>query len=286
MPADSASHARPALRILWDVALFRLRRLEMANLFAALAIMLALRLPWPEVALRLGFGLLLNLLAYLTNDYFDVDQDLRSPGRDPRKARFLRAHMGTAARLQWGLAALLAVVALLWSPDLLLPLALGAGVCWLYSWRLKRTPYLDVLAMITWGAAMPLVGCPLDSRLGWVLLGQLALLSACFESIQIIRDHDEDVAAGVRTTAVRLGVGPTRLLLRLLMVASAAYAAALLHRFIGPAMLLALALPLRRRLAGRYWNQVRMVMGLVWLAITGWIYWTGSPAGWLRIPGR
>ncbi|MBW2276468.1 MAG: hypothetical protein JRF63_03185, partial [Deltaproteobacteria bacterium] len=69
-------------RILLAVAVYRLRKLEMANMFAAGAIMFALRLGWDDIAVRLGFGLLLNLLAYLTNDYCDVNQDLTSPNKD------------------------------------------------------------------------------------------------------------------------------------------------------------------------------------------------------------
>ena len=40
-------------------------------MFAAASIVLALRLPLEEVIVRCGFGLLLNLLAYLTNDCYD-----------------------------------------------------------------------------------------------------------------------------------------------------------------------------------------------------------------------
>ena len=62
-----------ALRILFDVVVFRLRRLEMANLAGAVSVMLALRLPVSDVVLRTGFALLLNVLAYLTNDYYDLE---------------------------------------------------------------------------------------------------------------------------------------------------------------------------------------------------------------------
>ncbi len=177
-----------ALKIIVNVAVFRLKKLEMANMFAAVAIMLALRLDWDDMALRFGFGLLLNLLAYLTNDYCDVDQDLASPNKNTKSVRFLKEHMGAALGAQIGLAVVLAGIAIWWSPGLLVALVAGAGICWVYSWKLKRLPYVDVLAMITWGAAMPLVGVPLDSALGWILLGQLALFSACFESIQVIRE--------------------------------------------------------------------------------------------------
>jgi 4-hydroxybenzoate polyprenyltransferase len=271
----------PVLKILADVAIFRLRKLEMANLFSAVAIMLALGLGWIDMGVRFGFGLLLNLLAYLTNDYFDVDQDLESPNKDHAKTRYLKDHMTAALGAQIGLAVFLALAALAWSPGLLAALVLGAGVCWIYSWKLKRIPYVDVLAMIVWGVAMPMVGLPLDRALGLLLVGQLALFSACFESIQVIRDHDEDLAEGVRTTAVRLGIPATRVLLRAFMVVSAAYAALFLHRWLGLALLACLFLPLDPKRAAVYWTRQRLIMGIVWLALIGWIWWVGGGDGWI-----
>ena len=81
------------LKILIDVAVFRLKKLEMANMFAAVTIMCAISLPVKEVAIRFTYGLFLNLLAYLTNDYYDVDQDLASPNKDHKKARYLKEHL-------------------------------------------------------------------------------------------------------------------------------------------------------------------------------------------------
>ncbi len=270
-----------AFRILAGVALFRLKKMEMANMFAAAAIMFALRLSWLDMGIRFGFGILLNLLAYLTNDYYDVDQDLSSPNKDHAKARYLKDHMGAALGAQIGLAIFLAVIAWAWSPGLLVALTAGAGICWIYSYKLKRLPYVDVIAMISWGVAMPLVGFPLDATLGWILVGQLALFSACFESIQVIRDHDEDVTSGVKTTAVRLGVPATKIMLRGFMVLSAAYATLLINRWIGLALLASLAIPLKKETADVFWNKQRVIMGTVWLAMIGWIFWYGSSNGWL-----
>lgn len=269
------------LKILVEVAVFRLKKLEMANIFAAVAIMFALHLALTDMAFRFVYGLFINLLAYLTNDFYDVDQDLSSPNKDHTKARYLKDHMREAVIAQVGLAVVLGVVGLIWNPGVVVALVAGAGTCWLYSWKLKRIPYADVLAMIVWGVSMPLIGFPLDSVLGWCLVGQLALFSACFESIQIVRDYDEDVRSGVRTTAVRMGVRGTMILLRLFMGLSAAYAVLVLNAWFGLALLVTLILPFNREKADAYWNQVRVVMGLVWLAMIGWIYWYGSSTGLL-----
>ncbi|MCP4675884.1 MAG: UbiA family prenyltransferase [Deltaproteobacteria bacterium] len=270
-----------AFKILLDVAIFRLKKLEMANMFAAVAIMFAIHLPLVDIAVRFGFGILLNLLAYLTNDYYDVDQDLASPNKDHKKAAFLKEHMRAAVFAQIALAVFLAVMGYLWSPGLVVALIAGGGICWVYSWKLKRYPYVDVLAMISWGVAMPLIGFPLDNLLGWCLVAQLALFSACFESIQIVRDHDEDVRSGVRTTAVRLGVKPTMILLRLFMILSVAYAVLVLNRWFGLALAVAMLIPFNKDKTHIYWNKVRLTMGLVWLAMIGWIWWYGYTTGFL-----
>jgi 4-hydroxybenzoate polyprenyltransferase len=266
-----------ALKIVADVLWFRLRRLEMANLAAALAIMIALGLPLEELAVRGAFVAILNLLAYLINDVVDLEHDLAA-GRAPEKTRFLAEHRRAALSAELALAGVLVLIALVWSPWLLVPGALGAGICWLYTSRLKRVPYADVVAMALWGAAMPLAAIPPDSALGWALIGQLALFSGCFELIQVLRDREADAAFGVRTTAVALGSERTLLLLRFAMLLSAAYAVALLHRFFGVALLAALALP-----AGvdveRYWHRVRFVFGLVWLALIAGIALDGASAG-------
>ena len=59
----------PAIKVLWDVVAFRLRKLEMANLAGAVAIMLVLRLPLPDMAVRALFAGLLNILVYLNTEW-------------------------------------------------------------------------------------------------------------------------------------------------------------------------------------------------------------------------
>ena len=271
-------HIEAAGRIVLEVAVYRLRRLEMANIAGAAAIALALQLPPGECALRLGFAFGLNLLVYLNNDYLDLAADLRAPGRDDPKTRVLRDHRAAGVTAQMGLLALLLLVCGL-RPDLLLPLVLGGGVCWAYSARLKATPFADVAAMIVWGVAMPLCGSPPESALGWALAGWLGLFSGVFESLQVIRDHDDDAAAGVRTTAVALGVTRTMVLARVLLGASAVYGALVVSPWLAALPAAAILVPLARARVGRTWNQIRLVLGLAFLGAIAWVWWTGATAG-------
>ena len=264
------------LEIVLDVARYRLRRLEMANLVAAVAIMLALRLPVAELAVRFAFGVLLNLFVYLNNDYFDRDDDAGAVGRDADKNAYLRAHRGAAARAQLGLAGVLVGFALVWDAGLLRALVLGGGICVAYSASLKHHPGFDVLAMIAWGAAMPLVGVPPGAADGWALVGQLALFSGVFESIQVLRDREVDMQAGIRTTAVALGAARTRVLVRLLLVSAAIYTAAAFHPVLAALPLMAVALPIPSQDLGAYWNRVRMLLGLTFVAECALVFARGG----------
>jgi 4-hydroxybenzoate polyprenyltransferase len=129
--------------------------------------------------------------------------------------------------------------------------------------------------MIVWGAAMPLVGLAPGHPEGWLLLGLLGLFSGVFESIQVIRDHDEDAAAQVRTTAVVLGVARARVLVRGLMVVAAIYVAVAFSPWIAVLPVLAVLIPIELDRLDRYWNRVRIVLGVTMLIATA-IVWFGG----------
>jgi len=264
------------LKIATDVAWYRLQRFEMANLGAAGVIAVALALPWGDIAVRLSFGALLNLLVYLNNDYLDMAEDAASPTKDAAKTRFLLEHRGAALRAQLGMVAVLAVVAWLWGGGLVWPLLFGGGVCWAYSAVLKRRPFVDVLAMMVWGVAMPWVAVPPGSEAGWALLLQLGLFSGVFETIQVMRDHDEDRDTGVRTTAVVLGLARTRWVLRGLVFVAGLYAAVQFGWWLGLLPWSVLLIPIPSRDLSAYWNRVRLRLGVTLLIECALVYFGAS----------
>jgi 4-hydroxybenzoate polyprenyltransferase len=261
------------LRIIENVVVYRLRRLEMANLAAAASIAIVLRLPWFDVLARVGFAFLLNILVYLNNDYVDVELDLRSADRDRVKARFLAHHRRAALEAQWWLVAGLAAFAAAYDVGLFVPLIAGGGVCIWYSARLKHQPFLDILAMMVWGVTMPLVGSPIDNADGWALALQLGLFSGVFESIQVMRDADEDAQGGLRTTGVVLGKERTLWLARVLMVGCTMYALLVILQPVAAAVsVLALVLPFANDRIARYWTRVKLIYGVAWLLICGTVF--------------
>jgi 4-hydroxybenzoate polyprenyltransferase len=267
------------LKIVAAAVAFRIRKLEMANLAAATSIAMALHLPFTEVVFRTLFAFVLNALVYLNNDYLDVADDLQSTNKDATKTKFLAEHMDSALAAQWGLGILLAVGALLYDPGMLAPLIFGGGVCIWYSIDLKRRPFTDIPAMAVWGVAMPACGFPWHSALGWCMAIQLGLFSGVFESIQVMRDADEDAAEGVRTTGVVLGKAKTLLLARVLMVACSGYAALVLHPIAAVISAAALVVPFDPNRIARYWTLVKLIYGITWLFICGWVYFARHGSG-------
>lgn len=264
-----------ALRILFDVAVFRLRRLEMANIGAAVAVAVACRASAAEVCARLAFAFVLNLFVYLNNDWFDLEEDLASPNKDQVKNTFLAAHRGEARLAQFGLVGLLAAFATFWGGGLWWPLVVGGGVCVAYSAALKRHPGIDIVAMILWGAAMPTVGLLPGHPEAWPLIAQLALFSGAFESIQVLRDREDDAKAGVRTTAVVLGETRTRALVRLMLALSAVYAALAFEWWLAVAPALAALAPMRSDRVVDDWHRTRVLLGLTFFAEVALVYMRG-----------
>jgi 4-hydroxybenzoate polyprenyltransferase len=273
-----------AWRIVADTAIYRIRKREAGNLVTSMTLAVALALPWLDVAWRFGFGLLLNLFVYVLNDCYDVALDLDAPGRAHARTRFLAEHRRAGWAAVAVVAAVVAAVGAWHGLGLFLAFASTLIVVGAYSIRLKQTPVADVLAMGGWGVTMALVGFPLDSRPGWWLAGLLGLLCMVTEVVQVIRDEPSDRAAGVRTTAVVLGPAAAAWLGRLLIASSAAYAALLLHRWLGLALLAGVCVPLTPARAARSWDLLRLLFGLVWLAILFFFRSGGALDGWIGLP--
>ena len=270
-----------ALRIVASVVAYRIRKLEMANLAGAGSIAVALHLPILDVAFRTLFAFILNALVYLNNDYIDIQIDLNSADKDAEKSRYLADNRTAALYAQWILVAVLAVAALLYDTGLFVPLIAGGGICWWYSAVLKHRPFWDIVAMIIWGATMPLCGTPVTHPVGLWMALQLGLFSGVFETIQVIRDADEDAEEGVRTTGVVLGKARSLWLARSLMVASSLYCALFMQPWAAVITVLALVLPFTPDNIERYWTRVKLTYGFAWLAICAWVFFQGHRAGLL-----
>ena len=267
--------------ILFDVAYYRLKKMEMANLIASAAIMLTVQASMFDFSIRMLFGLLLNILIYMHNDYCDIEQDLKTPKKKYKRVAFLYEHLDIAYYVQLALLAILILIGFFYDPSLLVALVLGGGICWLYSQYFKNMPYYDIAAMVLAGAFLPLIAFQLNLRIGWVLVIQLALFAGSFEAIQILRDYQEDKESNIITTAVLLGKNSTRMLVYFITTASSFYAYLVLSQTFGLLLLASLFIPFNEKKLSFFWNLIRLCYGITWIAILVEIYLNSATQGLL-----
>ena len=253
------------LRIIAETLWYRVRRREANNFLTTLSLMAALKLPLPDMLYRGGFALLLNIYAYLINDYCDAEIDLASTDKDRKKTVFLMEHRKAAGAALFSLALVLGISGILHSPLLFICFLANTVVVYNYSVRFKRMPYLDVITMIVCGITMSLPAISPNSQIAYKYFVVLGLICAAFEVVQVIRDEPEDRLAGVCTTAVRLGPFRARLIFVFLVLSVTVYSYFLIHSLAGLIFLLAPAVPLSSKNASRSWDILRLTFGSAWL---------------------
>ncbi|MFH1131931.1 MAG: UbiA family prenyltransferase [Pseudomonadota bacterium] len=270
------SPPQTAARIIWESFSYRIRMREVNNLAVILSMMLAFRIALGDAFYRAIFALLLNMYAYLINDYYDVAIDLESPQKDQEKVRFLASNQRAAKHALWCLGAILAVGAaihfLFWGVWLLaVAFVCSTVVVVLYSAWLKRIPIADLVVMAFAGASGTIIGIQ-NRPLGWQLLGLLSLLCCGYQAIQVIRDEPTDRERGVRTTAVFLGAKRTVWVFRAIMLFSAAYCWGIVGSYLGLVLLVTVVIPMKSKNASKVWDAVRVVSGTVWLGIMAQVF--------------
>ena len=253
------------LRIIAETLWYRVRRREANNFLTTLSLTAALKLTWPDILYRGIFALILNIYVYLINDYCDVEIDISSADKDRGKTVFLMEHRKAAKAALFFLALVLGIAGILHSPLLFICFLANTVVVYSYSAWFKRMPYLDVIAMVVCGVTMSLAAVPNNSAIAYRYLVVLGLICAAFEVVQIIRDEPEDRLAGIRTTAVRLGLIRARLIFVFLTLSAAAYAYFLINSLAGLLFLPAAAIPLSSKNASRSWDILRLIFGAAWL---------------------
>jgi 4-hydroxybenzoate polyprenyltransferase len=155
-----------------------------------------------------------NLLIYGVNDVFDQETD----AKNPRKGTLEGARIASSeASLIWR-GVLLSnapfVVYFFWTfpGGAVLWMLLYAGIFLGYSvppLRFKARPYLDSLSNAAYAFPLVFVPLALGSSPVWPAAIGLMAWSAAKHTFDAVQDLEEDRAAGITTTAVRLGVRGT-----------------------------------------------------------------------------
>lgn len=276
-----------AAKIVWNSTIYRIKKREMANLVGSISIMAGLHYSTGEIMIRGIFAMLLNMAVYLVNDLIDVEIDLHGGKRQKRKVILLKENKKSALAAIIIIALILFIFCIAYNLSLFIPLAGGIGICWLYSAYTKNIPFVDVISMTIWAVAMVSTGVKLHSINGWLLAFQLGLYSSCFEMIQTMRDVNEDSRACIKTTAVFLGPKRSKLLLSILMLSASIYCYLFINKILSIISMFAIIIPLPENSTNpdsmqKYWNKIKAIYGLLWLAIIITVWHGRAPAGLLN----
>lgn len=173
----------------------------------------------PAVALAALVVALVVSFGFVINDYADYDLD-----RATKPTRPLPAGLFTpAAALQ--IASAVALVALTVAtalpPTLMLVACGNVALTTAYAFLLKRTVLLGNVAMALLNSSVVLFGALAAAEITvivWVVATVSLLYTLAQEVLYTVDDRQGDAAAGILTTAVFFGVGPSLLLVRALLL--------------------------------------------------------------------
>jgi 4-hydroxybenzoate polyprenyltransferase len=250
------------------------------HLLSSILVLLFFYSSWTNITVRITVVLLVILFVYLNNDYYDVDNDLLTTNNPDRKT-FLLDHLNESLGLQAICVGFALVIAGTYEVGLLLGSLASLSLGWIYSAYAKDIPFFDIVTFAGWGGSILLLSFPVVRLLGWILVGQLVLLTAVSQTIQVLRDQSDDRKASLQTTAVTLGSETTYWLAQLLITASALYGIGFLHQYFGALMVLPLAISFSPDTVNRYWLTVRAVLGIGWVSMLFWVLTYGETFGLL-----
>jgi 4-hydroxybenzoate polyprenyltransferase len=167
---------------------------------------------WGALPILLWLTLPFNLLIYGVNDVFDQETDAKNPRKGSLEgARIDRSEVPLLVLCVIFTNALFLIYALLLVPFSATAWMLLYALLFLgYSVppaRFKARPYLDSLSNVAYAFPLVFVPLALGEEFLWPAALGLMAWSAAKHTFDAVQDVDEDLRAGITTTAVRLGPG-------------------------------------------------------------------------------
>ncbi|WP_270242148.1 UbiA family prenyltransferase [Kocuria marina] len=165
---------------------------------------------WEALPLLLWLTLPFNLLIYGVNDVFDQDTD----ALNPRKGSLEGARIGAGeVRTIWAWVLITNVPFVVWFTFTLPPAALAWFAVYVLVFlfysapplRFKARPWLDSLSNAAYALPLVFMAYALDRTPVWPAAVGLMAWSVAKHAFDAVQDIEEDRAAAITTTAVRLG---------------------------------------------------------------------------------
>ena len=266
MTTEKQSTVSVCLRLLRDTAKDRLVRLEANTILGNFLLLIAFHFSFADFLVRMGVTLYLNLLGYFINDFIDIEVDLASKDKDQSKALFIKEHKKTALALILCMSTCLVTATLFYSQSVCFAVIMLLFIVTIYTDSFKNKAFWDVIFIGLWGLALSWIAIPDFSWQGIKLIVLLFMFGCSFETVQTLKDYEEDRKFGLTTTPIVIGVQKTFLVLRILYVTSALYAIFVLKEITGIFILVPLFFSTTQNMA-TYWTKLKIVWGIVWLVI-------------------
>ena len=258
-------------KLLADTAKDRILRLEANTILGNFLLLIAFHFGPLDFLIRMIVTLYINLLGYFINDYIDVEVDLASKDKDHTKALFIKQNQKTALSLIYFMCTVLIGFTFFYSASVCFAVVMLLLIVTVYTKYYKNTAFLDVLFIGLWGLALSWIAIPDFSLYGIKLILLLFIFGCCFETVQTVKDYEEDKKFGLTTTPVRIGLSNTFHLLRGLYILAAVYSVLVLREIAGLLMVLPLFFSSSQK-PGVYWTKLKIVCGIIWLTIMIRVY--------------
>lgn len=258
-------------RLLADTARDRIVRLEANTILGNLLLLIAFHFSALDFIIRMAVTLYINVLGYFINDYIDVDVDLANKDKDSSKALFIKEHKKTALALILYMSAAVIIATMFYSTSVCLAVVMLLLIVTIYTDSLKNTAYWDIIFIGLWGLALSWIAIPDFSWQGTQLILLLFLFGCSFETVQTLKDYEEDKKFGLTTTPIAIGVPGTLRVLRALYVVSALYALFVLREPVGILLFIPLLFSTTQSMSV-YWTKLKVTCGIVWLVIMVRLY--------------
>ena len=265
-------------KLLADTAKDRLVRLEANTILGNFLLLIAFHFSFTDFIIRMVITLFINVLGYFINDFIDIEVDLASKEKDKSKALFIKEHKKTALALILCMSAGLVTATLFYSQSVCFAVIMLLFIVTIYTDYFKNKAFWDVIFIGLWGFALSWIAIPDFSWQGIKLILLLFIFGCCFETVQTLKDYEEDKNFGLTTTPIVLGVPETVLILRILYIASALYAFFVLNEIVGILILIPLFFSTTQNM-GTYWTKLKLVCGVVWMVIMVRLYFHSLPPG-------
>ena len=258
-------------KLLKDTALDRIRRLEGNTIPGNFLLLIAFHFGALDFIIRMAITLIANLLIYFINDYIDIEVDLANKDKNHSKTLFLKEHKKIALTLILYLSTALIIAAMFYSTSVCLAVVLVLLFEIIYTDNFKKKPIWDILFVGLISAALSWIAIPNFSLLGIQYIVLLFIFGCCFETVQTLKDFEEDKKFGLTTTPVVIGFHRTVYLLKGLYVLATLYAVVVLRELIGVLLLIPLFFSTRQNM-GTYWTRLKFVCGIVWIIMMVRLY--------------